>query len=88
MPSAPGDSGRTPWTHQLNLSLTYVPDWAHKHLTLQAEVHNVFNEQKPTLYYSPYVEYQGATGYYDPVYKTPISLETPRYVTFNAKYDF
>ena len=88
LPSAPGDSGRTPWTHQLNLSLTYVPDWAHKHLTLQAEVHNVFNEQKPTLYYSPYVEYQGATGYYDPVYKTPISLETPRYVTFNAKYDF
>ncbi len=88
LPSAPGDSGRTPWTHQLNLSLTYVPDWAHKHLTLQAEVHNVFNEQKPTLYYSPYVEYQGATGYYNPVYKTPISLEAPRYVTFNAKYDF
>lgn len=88
LPSAPGDSGRTPWTHQLNLSLTYVPDWAHKHLTLQAEVHNAFNEQKPTLYYSPFVEYQGSTGYYDPVYKTPISLEAPRYVTFNAKYDF
>ncbi len=87
-PSAPGDSGRTPWTHQLNLSLTYTPDWAHKHLTLQAEVHNVLNEQKATLYYSPYVEYQGSTSYYNPLYKTPISLEAPRYVTFNAKYDF
>ena len=30
----------------LNLSLTYTPDWAHKHLTLQAEMHNVLNEQK------------------------------------------
>ena len=87
-PSAPGDSGRTPWTHQINLSLTYVPDWAHKHLTLQAEVHNLLNEQKPTLYYSPYVIYQGGTGYYNPDYKTAISTESPRYVAFNAKYDW
>ena len=88
LPSAPGNTGRTPWTHQLNLSVTYVPEWAHKHLTLQAEVHNVFNEQKATLYYSPYVQYQGGTGYYNPLYKTPISLEAPRYVVFNAKYDW
>ena len=88
LPSAPGDSGRTPWTHQLNLSITYVPDWAHKHLTLQAEVHNAFNEQKATLYYSPYAEFQGSTSYYNPQYKTAISTEQPRYLTFNAKYDF
>ena len=86
--SAPGDSGRTPWTHQLNLSLTYVPDWAHKHLTLQAEVHNVFNEQKATLYYSPYTEFQGSTAYYNPLYKTAISTEAPRYLALNAKYDW
>ena len=88
LPSAPGSSGRTPWTHQLNLSVTYVPAWANKHLTLQAELHNVLNEQNATLYYSPYVVYQGGTGYYNPEYKTAISTEAPRYVALNAKYDW
>jgi outer membrane receptor protein involved in Fe transport len=88
LPSAPGDSGRTPWTHQINLSLTYVPDWANKHLTLQAEVHNVLNEQKATIYYSPYTEFQGSTSYYNPQYKSAISTEMPRYVALNAKFEF
>jgi len=92
LPSAPGDSGRTPWTHQLNLSLSYTPDWANKHLTLQAQVHNLLNEQKATLYYSAYavdpaVDGQGVS-LYNPLYNTPISTEAPRYVDFNAKYDF
>lgn len=87
LPLPPGDSGRTPWTHQLNLSATYTPAWANKHLILQVEVHNVFNEQKATLYYSPYVKSQGGTGYYNPEYKTPISTESPRYLALNAKYD-
>jgi outer membrane receptor protein involved in Fe transport len=95
-PSAPGDSGHTPWTHQLNLSLTYTPDWANKHLTLQAEVHNVLNEQKATLYYTQYAIGNGGgagggnagTYLYNPVYHTAASTEAPRYVAFNAKYDF
>jgi len=96
MPSAPGDSGRTPWTHQLNLSITYTPDWAGKHLTLQAEIHNVLNEQKATLYYTQYAIGTGGsagggnsgTYLYNPVYHTAESTELPRYVNFNAKYDF
>jgi hypothetical protein len=92
LPSAPGASGRTPTTHQLNLSLTYTPDWANKHLTLQAEVHNVLNEQKATLYTSQYAIDPGGLGngvsIYNPIYNTPIATELPRYVTFNAKYDF
>ena len=92
LPSAPGDSGRTPWTHQLNLSVTYTPDWAHKHLTLQAEVHNVLNEQKATLYTSAYAIAPGAqnsgTSLYNPLYKTALSTEAPRYVQLNAKYDW
>lgn len=95
-PSPPGDSGHTPWTHQLNLSVTYTPDWAHKHLTLQAEVHNVFNEQKATQYYTMYAignggSYSGnnsGTYIYNPVYHTAWSTEAPRYVVFNAKYEF
>ncbi|WP_458071057.1 TonB-dependent receptor [Rhodanobacter sp. BL-MT-08] len=96
MPSAPGDSGRTPWTHQLNLSITYTPDWANKHLTLQAEIHNVLNEQKATLYYTQYAIGNGGgagggnsgTFLYNPVYHTAESTEMPRYVDFNVKYDF
>jgi hypothetical protein len=89
--SPPGASGHTPWTHQLNLSLTYVPVWAKKHLTLQVEVHNVFNEQKATLYSGNgygYVYWNGSTAVYNPVYKTAVSTEAPRYMVFSAKYDF
>ena len=96
LPSAPGDSGSTPWTHQLNLSLTYTPDWAGKHLTLQAEIHNLLNEQKATLYYTQYAIGNGGgaggsnsgTYIYNPVYHTAESTEMPRYMEFNAKYDF
>jgi hypothetical protein len=94
--SPPGDSGHTPWTHMLNLSLTYTPDWAHKHLTLQAEMHNVLNEQKATLFYTQYAIGNGGgagggnsgTYQYNPVYHTAASTEAPRYMEFNAKYDF
>jgi hypothetical protein len=69
-----GTSGHTPWTHQLNLSLTYTPEWANKHLTLQWEVHNVFNEQKATLYYTAYAV--GAGG--GPLSTTPARTCTTR----------
>lgn len=92
VPSPPGATGRTPWTHQINLSLTYTPDWANKHLTLQAEIHNLLNEQKATLYYSAYAidpAYKNnGVSLYSPLYNTPLSTETPRYVNFSAKYDF
>ena len=91
MPSPPGTSGHTPWTHQLNLSLTYVPAWANKHLTFQAEVHNVFNEQHTLLFAGPnsgYVTYLGGSGYYNPVYKTAVSTEAPRYMDLSVKFDW
>ena len=92
VPSPPGATGRTPWTHQLNLSLTYTPDWASKHLTLQAEVHNLANEQKTTLYASAYANNEVANNrgvtVYSPIYNVPLSTEMPRYVSLNAKYDF
>jgi hypothetical protein len=89
MPSPPGDSGHSPWIHQLNLALTYVPEWGNKHLTFQAMVHNVFNEQNATLLVSGYIEtITNGSGVYNPVYKTPLSLETPRYMDFSVKFDW
>jgi len=88
--SPPGASGHTPWTHQLNLALTYVPAWAGKHLTLQAEVHNVFNEQNALLYSGPQSGYTtfSSGNVYNPLYHTATSVEAPRYLVVSAKYDF
>ena len=85
-PSRPGDAGNTPWTHQLNLSLSYIPVWADKHLTLQLQVHNVFNEQKATALITSY----GSTSSPDPTYLLPVanSIEMPRYVQASVKYDW
>lgn len=83
-PSRPGDAGNTPWTHQLNLSVNYIPAWAGKHLTLQVQVHNVFNEQNVTQYYSRY----GSTSAPNARYLTPLGQEGPRYVQLMAKYDW
>lgn len=84
VPSAPGAAGNTPWTHQLDLSVSYMPDWAGKHLTFQAQVHNVLNEQKITQYSGFY----GSTSAPDPTYKLPWGIEAPRYVQLSARYDF
>jgi hypothetical protein len=91
-----GTSGHTPWTHQFNLSLTYTPEWAKKHLTLQWEIHNLLNEQEATLYYTQYAIGPGGgangngqgTYLYSPVYHTAQSTETPRYMDFSVKFDW
>jgi hypothetical protein len=84
LPSPPGAAGNTPWTHQLNLSVSYTPEWAGKHLTFQAQVHNVLNEQKITAY----SDFFGSTDSPDPTYKLPWGIEAPRYIQFSARYDF
>lgn len=86
-PSRPGDAGHTPWTHQLNLSVSYIPEWAGKHLTLQLQVHNVFNEQKITAY-SDFYGQTNVAGGADSLYKTPWGIEAPRYADFSVKYDW
>jgi hypothetical protein len=89
VPSAPGAAGHTPWTHQLNLSVNYIPEWAGKHLTFQLQVHNVLNEQKTTAYVVTH-DYLGAP---DANYKLPIggvmsAVEPPRYSEVSVKYDW
>jgi hypothetical protein len=83
-PTPPGALGRTPWIHQLNLSVNYVPEWAGKHLSFQVQVHNVLDEQNVTQYNAPY----GSTATPRGSYKLPLAMEAPRYVQFSAKYDW
>jgi outer membrane receptor protein involved in Fe transport len=90
-PSPPGRAGHLPWTHKLDLSVSYIPEWAGKHLTLQVQVQNVFNEQKTTAYT---VTHDGVGGAPDTSYKLPIggvtgyAVELPRYAEFSVKYDW
>ena len=91
MPSPPGKAGHTPWTHKLDLSVSYIPEWAGKHLTLQVQVQNVFNEQHDTAYI---VTHDGVGGAPDTAYKLPIggvtgyAVEQPRFAEFSVKYDW
>ncbi|MFK2877678.1 TonB-dependent receptor [Rhodanobacter hydrolyticus] len=86
-PSRPGDAGFTPWTHQVNLSVSYIPAWAGKHLTLQFQVFNAFNEQKAQTLVQTYGSTApGATP--NSLYLMPVTTEAPRYGQFSVKYDW
>ncbi|MEW9573593.1 TonB-dependent receptor plug domain-containing protein [Rhodanobacter sp. Si-c] len=87
MPTPPGSTGFTPWTHQLNLQVDYRPAWAQHKLDFQLQVHNVFNEQNVTQFYGQYNNGSNA-GSYNPGYLLPFSLENPRYVSFGITYDW
>jgi hypothetical protein len=89
LPSPPGDSGHTPWTHQINLALTYVPAWGGKHLTFQAQVHNLLNEQAAVQTVSFYsITTINGAGVWNPAYKTALATEAPRYMDFSVKFDW
>ena len=80
-----GSRGRTPWAYQLDLSAQYKPHWAGDNLTLEANVFNVLNSQKVL---SRQDLGETDVGVPDPVYNRPISFQVPRYVQFEARYDF
>ena len=92
VPTPPGSTGFTPWTHQLDLQLDYRPAFAGNKLDFQLQVHNVFNEQKVTQISAEY----GTTAYSAtantpgpmPDYLSPIGMEAPRYVQFGITYDY
>ncbi|RTQ89977.1 MULTISPECIES: TonB-dependent receptor [Stenotrophomonas] len=84
-PSPRGSNGEAPWNITLNLSVAYLPSWADKKLTLQADVFNVFNRQVPAFYYSGYSSNRVTPN---PRYNQPMDYSSPRQVRFSARYDF
>lgn len=84
VPTPPGSTGRTPWTHTLGLSAEYRPLWADKKLGFQILVNNVFNEQKITQYRAFY----GSLAQPSAFYQLPQGSEQPRYVQLGATYDW
>lgn len=94
-PAPPGTMGHTPWTHQINLGVSYIPEWAGKHLTLQMQIYNLLNEQNVTQYFAGYGSTAAGINP-DPQYKlpaavsdiSPTAMEMPRYMQFTIKYDW
>lgn len=87
-----GTSGRTPWTGSLDLQLAYMPPIGKGKLTIQADVFNVFNNQKATEFNETRDYSRDTTsaveGKLNPNYKSPTSFQTPRSVRVTARYEF
>jgi hypothetical protein len=81
-----GDHGRTPWTHQFDLGVTYTPNWL-EGLTLQVKVFNVLNSQDVTEFNenSQTTRTQLTT---DADFLNDLNYQVPRTVRFTARYEF
>lgn len=84
VPTPPGSTGFTPWTHTLGLSAEYRPLWADKKLGFQVLVSNVFNEHKQVQAYP----YYGSLAKPNPRYGQDQGVESPRYVQLGLTYDW
>ncbi|MFT3791947.1 MAG: TonB-dependent receptor [Rudaea sp.] len=84
VPSRPGDAGRNPWTHVLNLNAEYRPEFADHKLAFNVAVFNVLNEQNITQTSAIYQQ----AGHVATSYGRPVSMTAPRYVRLGVNYDF
>jgi hypothetical protein len=81
-----GSRGRTEWQRTVDLNVAYKPNWADGHLTLKADVFNLFNEHAVTTVIE---QGENTAGTPQPDrYKTPTGFQTPRSVRLMVQYDF
>ncbi|MBP3983069.1 TonB-dependent receptor [Pseudoxanthomonas helianthi] len=89
---ARGSFGRTPWQYRVDMGLSYVPNWANKHLEFNASVFNVFNSHKVTERneageLSRTVDDDGNYFYrVNPDFLNDVNYQAPRYVRFTVRY--
>ena len=82
-----GTLGRTPWTYRFDASLAYMPNVAKGKLTLQMNILNVFDTDTVTEF-NEVTDYSRGTNQRNPNYGLPTSFQTPRSVSFTARYEF
>jgi hypothetical protein len=85
-----GSMGRTPWTAQLDVQLSYSPSVSRGKLTLVADIFNIFNQQATTEVQETrdYSRDTTASGQLNANYGTPTSFMAPRSVRLTARYEF
>ncbi|WP_240126550.1 TonB-dependent receptor [Thermomonas alba] len=82
-----GAFGRTPWTRNVDLQVSYQPNWADKKLTLAVDAFNVFNFQTVTEY-DERSELDRSTPTYNPNFLNAANFQSPRYLRFTVRYQF
>jgi hypothetical protein len=82
-----GQEGRTPWTYNVDLGISYTPSWADDNLTVQAQIYNVLNNGKATEYEQQKDLTQGSPAI-NPNFLNVSNYQVPRYVSFTARYRF
>jgi hypothetical protein len=86
-PTKRGQEGRTPWTKDVGMSISYIPEWADNKLTLQATVYNLFNTQE-VIKYNETGDYDRATTRKNLNFKTPTNFQAARSVDLIVRYSF
>ena len=84
--SSPPGKKTSPWTHRLDLGVTYKPSFLDHKLAVNLNVFNVLNNTTPTSYYQ-YSEDDGGYSVNND-YMLPIGFTTPRYVQLSVSYDY
>lgn len=86
-PSRPGDAGRNPWTHILNLAVTYRPNFADQKLAISLQGFNVLNERRRV---QTYANSSNSVAPYTitNTYGMGEFFESPRYARLQVTYDF
>lgn len=81
-----GSAGRTDWEFINDVQIRYKPQWAKDRLTLQVDINNLLNQQ-PVI---DRVEtsQRDIAGNPEVTYLLPTAWQTPRRVTFAARYEF
>lgn len=83
-PSPRGSHGTTPWTYTFNVNVAWQPAWL-DHLTVQADVFNLFNQQVPGMLNPNSASSRTERGQ---LYWQKINYGAPRSVQFTLRYDF
>jgi outer membrane receptor protein involved in Fe transport len=70
---------------QIDLGATYRPAFADSKLAFNANIFNVFNEQRVV---GIYPNGESSPNLANPLYGTPTARQLPRYLRLSANYDF
>ncbi len=87
-PAPRGTAGRTPWTKQLDLSLTYKTDLLGNELSFTGKVYNVFNSDETVKVDQVNAIWQGDEIVENPEWGRTTGRLGSRYVTLSARYVF
>jgi hypothetical protein len=83
-----GDFGSTPWTHRMDVGLSYVPKWAESNLSLRMDVTNIFNLDRPVDLNESSEQGDSSAPDFEPNFLNVNVRQAPRTIRLSARYTF